>query len=136
VPLETTGVRSANGFTKRGMMMDANTITTDQATMETNGEATVPCKIYATRSEAEANKPADAPKSLKVFEVSKDGASLGFMLGRGYDPCLAALARRDGFAVSLGSSAPVTKEAVAAKLSEFTDDELAAMGLSRKKGKK
>jgi hypothetical protein len=30
----------------------------------------------------------------------------------------------------------VTKEAVAAKLAEFTDDELAAMGLSRKKGGK
>jgi hypothetical protein len=117
-------------------MSEQNTTTTDQATVETNGEATVPCKMYATRSEAEANKPTDAPKSLKVFEVSKDGGVLGFMLGRGYDPCLAALARKDGYAVSLGSSAPVTKEAVAAKLPEFTDDELAAMGLSRKKAKK
>jgi hypothetical protein len=55
------------------------------------------------------------------------------MLGRGYDPCLAALARRDGYTVSTGSkTAPVTKEAVAAKLAEFTDEDLAALGLSRK----
>ena len=59
---------------------------------------------------------------------------VGFMLGRGYDPCLAALARRDGYSVSSGH-APVTKEAVAAKLATFTDDELAAMGLSRKSAK-
>jgi hypothetical protein len=31
-----------------------------------------------------------------------------------------------------GQAAPVTKEAVAAKLTSFTDDELAALGLSRK----
>ena len=31
---------------------------------------------------------------------------------------------------------PVTKERVAAKLSEFTDEELAEMGLSRKKSRK
>jgi hypothetical protein len=30
----------------------------------------------------------------------------------------------------------MTKERVAAKLLEFTDEELAAMGLTRKKGKK
>jgi hypothetical protein len=40
-----------------------------------------------------------------------------------------------GNTTSLGNSAAVTKEAVAAKLSTFTDDELAAMGLSRKPAK-
>src|SRR5436305_10513072 len=113
-------------------MSDQNTTTTDQATVDTQASEATPCVLYATRSEAEAAKPTDAPKSLKVFEVSKAGAAVGFMLGRGYDPCLAALARKDGYTVSLGNSAPVTKEAVAAKLAEFTDDELAAMGLSRK----
>jgi hypothetical protein len=107
----------------------SETNTTEQ-TVETSTETTA--KLYATRDEALAAKPADAPKSLKVFEVAKAGAVVGFMLGRGYDPCLAALARKDGYTVSLGKSAPVTKEAVAAKLAEFTDDELAAMGLSRK----
>jgi hypothetical protein len=37
--------------------------------------------------------------------------------------------------VSLGTSAVVPKEAVAAKLATFTDDELAALGLSRKPAK-
>src|SRR5438128_37447 len=103
-------------------MSDQNTTTTEQAT-----EAT-PCVLYATRDEALAAKPSDAPKSLKVFEVSKAGAMVGFMLGRGYDPCLAALARKDGYTVSTGNSAPVTKETIAARLADFSDDELAAMG--------
>ena len=115
----------------------STTNTQDQA-VETNGAAadTTPAKLYPTKAECEAAKPADAPKSLKAFEVTKDGIVQGWMLGRGYDPCLAALARKDGYTVSLGNSAPVTKEAVAAKLVEFSDEELAAMGLSRKKGKK
>jgi hypothetical protein len=114
-------------------MSDENMTTTDAPDniAPAASEAT-PCVLYATRDEALAAKPSDGPKSLKVFEVSKGGATVGFMLGRGYDPCLAALARRDGYTVSLGNSAPVTKEAVAAKLAEFTDAELAAMGLSRK----
>ena len=121
---------------------NTNTNTTDQGTAPTNttpaAQATdaTPAKLYATRAEAEAAKPADAPKSVKVFEVSQNGVAQGFMLGRGYDPALAALARRDGYTVSLGGkTAPVTKEAVAAKLATFTDDELAAVGLSRRKTK-
>src|SRR5262245_29912989 len=105
--------------------------TSEQTTVETNGEATV--KLYATKAECEAAKPSDAPKSLKAFEVAKDGAVVGWMLGRGYDPCLAALARRDGYSVSTGNTKEVTKEAVAAKLAEFTDEELKALGLQRKK---
>ena len=117
-------------------MSEQNTTTSEQGGVETSGEATV--KLYATRSEAEANKPADAPKSLKVFEVSKAGATVGYLWARGYDHGLACAARLDGYSVSLGNSAPVTKEAVAAKLAQFSDEELAALGLSRKsqKGKK
>jgi len=122
--------------------MADNTNTQDQGTVPANSDqATVqsteatPAKLYATRAEADAAKPADAPKSLRVYEVTKAGTPMGFMLGRGYDPCLAALARRDGYAVSTGQTKEVTKEAVAAKLAEFTDDELKALGLSRKKGR-
>jgi hypothetical protein len=64
-------------------------------------------------------------------------ASVGFIWARGYDNALAGVARHEGFAASLGGkTAPVTKEAVAAKLATFSDEELAALGLSRKKGKK
>src|SRR5260370_20274449 len=108
----------------------------EQATVETNNEATA-ARLYATRAEAEANKPADAPKSLKPFEVLHNGTSKGWVLARGYDNALSSVARLDGYSVSTGGkTVPVTKDAVAAKLAEFTDDELASMGLSRKKGKK
>ena len=114
--------------------MADSTNTQDQGTQgqSSAGGDTTPAKLYATKAEAEAAKPSDAPKSVRVFEVSKSGAAVGFMLGRGYDPCLAVLARKDGYTVSTGHSAPVTKEAVAAKLAEFTDDELTALGLTRK----
>jgi hypothetical protein len=110
--------------------------TQDQA-VETNGQAAdTPAKLYPTKEEALAAKPADAPKSLKAFEVAKDGAVLGFMLGRGYDPCLAALARRDGYSVSMGGKTPVvTVEAAVAKLATLSDEELKALGLQRKKGR-
>jgi hypothetical protein len=114
----------------------ADTTTQDQGTQgQATDQATdsTPVKVYASRAEAEAAKPADAPKGMRPFEVSKAGTVVGWINGRGYDHCLAQLARLDGYSVSLGGrTAPVTKETVAAKLAEFSDDELAALGLSRK----
>jgi hypothetical protein len=101
----------------------------------TQGTQDQVAKLYASKAEAEAAKPADAAKSVKPFEASKGGTVVGWVLGRGYDHALSVLARIDGYTVSAGNSAPVTKEAVAAKLAEFSDDELAAMGLSRKLAK-
>jgi hypothetical protein len=125
-------------------MDGTNTTTQDQGTVQAtdNGAPatdTTPAKLWATKAEAEANKPADAPKGMRPFEVSKAGVVVGWVNGRGYDHCLAQLARLDGYTVSTGvKQAPVTKEAVAAKLATFTDAELAAMGLTRKpqRGKK
>jgi hypothetical protein len=97
-------------------------------------------KLYATRAECEANKPASASKHLRPFEISKNGAAVGWLWARGYYQASELVARRDGYTASLGGRrAPVTKEAVAAKLAEFSDEELAALGLTRKpqvKGKK
>jgi len=115
-------------------MSDQNT--SDQATTATTPSATnnePTAKLYPTKDEALANKPKDATKNHKPCLVSKSGAVVGWLWARGYDNALAIAARLDGYTVSLGGkAAPVTKEVVAAKLSEFTDDELAAMGLSRK----
>jgi hypothetical protein len=87
-----------------------------------------PPKLYATKDEAEAAKPADAPKSLKPFEVTKGGAAVGWVLARGYDHGLATVARIDGYAVSTGkAAAPVTKDAVAGFLASMSDDERAAL---------
>jgi hypothetical protein len=74
-----------------------------------------------------------------TLRVSKAGAVVGWVNGRGYDHCLAQLARIDGYTVWLGAQfakIAATKEAVAAKLATFTDVELAAVRLSRKNGKK
>ena len=50
-------------------------------------------------------------------------------------PAISRAAQLDGYSASAGKTAPVTKEAVAAKLAEFSDDELKALGLTRKKGR-
>jgi hypothetical protein len=114
-------------------MSDQNTTTSGQGTAEANGDETTPVKVYATKAECEAAKSADAPKGLKPMEVRKGGAVLGWINARGYDHGLAIVARIDGYSLSTGKAmAPMTKEAVAAKLATFTDDELAAMGLARK----
>jgi hypothetical protein len=109
----------------------AATAPTDQATAA-NGEVAA-VTIFATKDEAQAAIPKDAAKGTRPYEVSKGGVVLGWMNTPGYAPGLAALAKRDGYALSTGGkTAPVTKEAVASKLAEFTDAELAALGLSRK----
>jgi hypothetical protein len=100
--------------------------------VEANGEAT-PCTLYATRAETEANKPADAPKGMRPFEVSKGGVVIGWINARGYDHGLAMLARLDGYTVSTGAkTAPVTKELVTAKVMEMSDDEFKALIAARK----
>jgi len=118
-------------------MDDQNTTATDQG-VATNGTAEETlAKLYGTKEEAEANKPADAPKGMRPFEVGKGGVVLGWINARGYDHGLSQLAKRDGYSLSTGkATAPVTKETIAARLGEFSDDELAAMGLTRKKSKK
>jgi len=50
----------------------------------------IPAKVYTTKAECEASKPADAPKGLRPFEVSKAGTVVGWINGRGYDHCLAS----------------------------------------------
>jgi hypothetical protein len=134
-------MRPPNEYEKGPTMAD-NTNTQDQGTQgqvqdQGNAADATPAKMYATRAEAEANKPADATKSHKPYEVSKGGAAVGWIWARGYDNALALTARIDGYSVSTGGKvAPVTKEVVASKLAEFSDDELQALGLSRKKAKK
>ena len=92
-----------------------------------------PVKLFPSRSEAEANKPAEAAKSLRVFELLKAGKSLGYLWARSYESALSVGGRMENYSVTAANSKPISKEAVAAKLAELTDDELAAMGLSRSK---
>jgi hypothetical protein len=100
-----------------------------QATEATRDE--LPRKLFATREEAEAAKPANPPKNTKAFQISEGDQVLGWILAIGYDPAISRAAQLAGYSASTGKTKEVTKDAVAAKLASFSDDELAAMGLSR-----
>src|SRR5579871_3356134 len=70
-----------------------------------NGQATDEVvKLYATKAEAEAAKPASAPKGTRPFEVSKAGAVVGWVLARGHAHAIEQVARIDGYSASLGNS--------------------------------
>jgi hypothetical protein len=108
-------------------------------TEQSNAEPTTPVakKLHATREEANAAKP-DKPR-LKLFEVVKDGQSRGFCWTDGHAGAINIAARLDGYAARLADAKDggfFSKERVAARLAEFTDEELAEMGLARKKAKK
>ena len=94
-----------------------------------------PLKLFPSRNEADANKPEKASKAHRVFELLRHGKSLGYVWARGYEMALGMAARRDGYTATAANAKPVSKEAVAAKLAEFSDEELSALGLSRS-GKK
>jgi hypothetical protein len=102
---------------------------------EANGKERTPKKLYPSLAEAQAVKP-DSDKQ-RLYQVLKDGKSLGFAWANGVNDAVVVGAKAAGFSAGVAEpKAAVTKEAVLAKLGELTDEELAAMGLSRKKGKK
>ncbi len=113
-----------------------NTTATDQATAPETTATTrdeLPKQLFATRDEALAAKPANPPKNTRAFEIAIKGEVKGWILAIGYDPAISRAAQLDGYSASTGTkAAPVTKEAVAAKLAAFSDDELEALGLTRK----
>jgi hypothetical protein len=119
-------------------MADSTNTTGGQAVAQGQGAATggqaqdqgTEVKLYDDRAAAESAKPTEGKKRL--FEVAKDGKSR-WLWANGYDHALATAARADGYSVGTGNTKEVTKEAVAARLAQFTDDELAAMGLTRQK---
>lgn len=101
----------------------------------TTTERLVHKELFPTLADAQAVKPGS--DKLRVFEVFKGAASVGFTWGSNVNDAIVTAARADGFAAKAADGkAPVTKERVAERLAEFTDEELAAMGLSRKKAKK
>jgi hypothetical protein len=118
--------------------MADNTNTQDQGTQgqvqdQNSAADATPAKLYATKAEAEANKPTDATKSHKPYEVSKGGAAVGWIWARGYDHGLAVVARIDGYSISTGKPvAVVTKEVLQAKVMEMSDDEFKALVAARK----
>lgn len=111
---------------------------TNEQAVATSGETSTDtmAKVYATREECEAAKPTELGKK-KLYCVTRPDGSTCWLWTDGYASAAYTVARIDGYTVSTaGKTKEVTKEAVAAKLASFTDEELQALGLSRKKGKK
>jgi hypothetical protein len=106
--------------------------------VETNGSETAAHRqVFPTLDDARACKPES--ERLREFEVFEDDKSRGFVWAGSVNEALVVLARQDGYSAKVAepkAGGPFTKEKVAARLGDFTDEELAAMGLSRKKAKK
>lgn len=102
---------------------------TAQGQAAANGQATddTPRKLYATRADAEADKPAKATKHSKVYEVAKGGAVQGFIWANGYADCGQWAARREGYAFSTGKTKEVTKDEVANFLAGMSDADRAIL---------
>jgi hypothetical protein len=91
-------------------------------------------KIHKTKAECEAAEKGGDKQ--RVFEVCKGDAVIGFCWASNGNDAICTAARLDGYSASVADKkGEVTKDDVAAKLSQFTDEELEVMGLSRKKQK-
>jgi len=88
----------------------------------------------------EACKAVQPPSDkFRVYRVTSPTGGEVFTWAWTGDGALANAARADGYKAGVADpkgNGPVTKEKVAAKLAEFTDEQLAELGLSRKKAKK
>jgi hypothetical protein len=94
--------------------------------------------VFPTLEDAQAVKP-ESETRLRVFEVLKDGTSLGFAWGGQVNEAIIEAARRDGYTARVAEpmgTGLLTKDRVGARLVDFSDEELAAMGLARKKARK
>jgi hypothetical protein len=93
---------------------------------DTSGEER---KVYATREDAEKEKPAKAGKHAKVYTVTKGGTVVGYIWANGYAECGTWAARKEGYTFSASgkAKAPVTKDAVASFLAGMSDEDRAAL---------
>jgi hypothetical protein len=92
---------------------------------------------FATRQEAHAVTPPS--DKFRLFTVTDPTGTEVHTWAQSVDMAITNAARADGYTARVAepkSGGPITKERVASRLAEFTDEELAAMGLSRKKGRK
>ncbi len=116
-------------------MSDQNTTVTAP---ETNGttKAKKDAKVlFPTMDEAKA---AGGTDKQRIYEIVEAGSVVGYTWANGVNDALAVAAKVAGFSAGVAETktgGPVTKEKVASRLADFTDEELAALGLSRKKPK-
>lgn len=92
--------------------------------------------LFPTLEEAQGT-PAPEGTKLRIYQIFQDGVSLGFTWGSSPEVAIAGAARIKGFTASVAEpKAAVTKDLIASRLASFSDEELAALGLSRKTEKK
>jgi hypothetical protein len=111
-------------------------MTTEQtiSTEPTTTTAPAKPKLYGTRAEADAAKPANAPKRIKLFEVLQHGKSLGFIWTDGHAGAIVVAAREAGYTATLADKKGggfFTREMLAGRVAALRDEELAEMGLVR-----
>lgn len=113
------------------MIESTNSVETNGTTQ---GAAQEQPKFYATREECEPNRPESAKSDAwKVFGVTKPNGEVVYLWAFTGIQAVNDVARADGYTASAASKrAPVSKADVASKLRTFTDEELAALGLSRR----
>jgi hypothetical protein len=102
---------------------------------ESNGKA----KVREIHTTLEAAKAATGGENERVIAVAKDGAVVGYVWATNANRALLAVVRQQGFSARVAEhkdGGPLTTERLAAKLAELSDEQLAEMGLSRKRGKK
>jgi hypothetical protein len=91
----------------------------------------------------EAKKVTPPSKKFKLYKVPRPDGTKAYSWAWTGDAARSNVAKADGYGAELAEPkgfGPLTKERatafVAARLADFTDEELAAMGLSRKKAKR
>ncbi len=94
-------------------------------------------RLYSTLADAQEAKP-EGEHKMRVFQVFIHAKPIGYTWGTGVYDALINAAKFVGYAAKVAEpkGREVTKEAVASKLVEFTDEQLAELGLTRKKQKK
>jgi hypothetical protein len=106
--------------------------------MDTNNDRPAHRAIFATKEEAKGTAP-EGEHKLRVFELFKGAKSIGFTWANDVGTSLCNLARAEGYTARLAEPkghGPLTPERAATKVLELSDEELAALGLSRRKAKK
>jgi hypothetical protein len=83
-------------------------------------------KLLATREEANAAKPANTPKRVKLFEVIQHGKSVGFVWTDGHAGAIVVAAREAGYVATLADKKGggfFTREMLAGRLAALIDEE-------------
>lgn len=88
--------------------------------------------VFKTLTEAQECPPPEGTK-LRTYEVSDGGEALGFTWAASPEGAVYNAAKSRGYSARVAEpKAQVTKDVIASRLSQFSDEELEALGLARK----